>query len=112
MNNINRRRNFRSRSQKSNFRRRASINSNSSNSLNGNGNLILSSSNLPYKRIEDRAIKMVLNDDRPLKIINAPANISAAIMRLQSFDDRFSAHFGTSSIQNNARIIPKSRAQF
>ena len=39
MNNINRRRNFRSRSQKSNFRRRASINSNSSNSLNGNGNL-------------------------------------------------------------------------
>ena len=40
MNNINRRRNFRPRSQKSNFRRRGgSINSNGSNNLNGNGNL-------------------------------------------------------------------------
>ena len=32
---------------------------------------------------------MVLDDDRPLKIINAPENISAAIMRLQNFEDRF-----------------------
>jgi len=30
-----------------------------------------------------------LDDDRPLKIINAPENISAAIMRLQNFDNRF-----------------------
>jgi len=37
----------------------------------------------------DEAIKLVLTDDRPLKIINAPQNISAAIMRLQSFDNRF-----------------------
>ena len=37
----------------------------------------------------DEALKLVLEDDRPLKIINAPENISAAIMRLQSFDDRF-----------------------
>ncbi len=37
----------------------------------------------------DRALNLVLNDDRPLKIVNAPANISAAIMRLQSFEDRF-----------------------
>jgi len=37
----------------------------------------------------DRALNLVLEDDRPLKMINAPANISAAIMRLQSFDDRF-----------------------
>jgi len=37
----------------------------------------------------DRALNLVIEDDRPLKIINAPANISAAIMRLQSFDDRF-----------------------
>ncbi len=37
----------------------------------------------------DKALNLVLEDDRPLKIINAPANISAAIMRLQSFDDRF-----------------------
>ena len=37
----------------------------------------------------DKAINLVLEDDRPLKIINAPENISAAIMRLQNFDDRF-----------------------
>ena len=40
MNNNNRRRNFRSRPQKSNFRRRGgSLNSNSSNGLNNNGNM-------------------------------------------------------------------------
>ena len=37
----------------------------------------------------DKALKLVLEDDRPLKIINTQANISAAIMRLQSFDNRF-----------------------
>ncbi len=37
----------------------------------------------------DRALKLVLEDDRPLKIINAPENMSAAIMRLQAFDNRF-----------------------
>ena len=37
----------------------------------------------------DKALDLVLDDDRPLKIINAEANISAAIMRLQSFEDRF-----------------------
>ena len=37
----------------------------------------------------DRALNLVLDDDRPLKIINAFENISAAIMRLQNFDDRF-----------------------
>ena len=30
-----------------------------------------------------------MDDDRPLKIINAPENISSAIIRLQAFDDRF-----------------------
>ena len=37
----------------------------------------------------DKALNLVLDDDRPLKIINAKANISAAIMRLQAFEDRF-----------------------
>jgi len=37
----------------------------------------------------DKAIELVLEDDRPLKIINASENISAAIMRLQAFDKRF-----------------------
>ena len=37
----------------------------------------------------DKALNLVLEDDRPLKIINAPQNMSAAIMRLQSFENRF-----------------------
>ena len=37
----------------------------------------------------DKALNLVLEDDRPLKIINAQANISAAIMRLQSSENRF-----------------------
>ena len=37
----------------------------------------------------DRALNLVLEDDRPLKIINAFENRSAAIMRLQNFDDKF-----------------------
>ena len=42
-----------------------------------------------YQAPLDKALNLVLEDDRPLKIINAPANMSAAIMRLQSFEDRF-----------------------
>ena len=54
--------------------------------------------NLLFSNLEDkskytpplkRALELVLEDDRPLKIINAPENISAAIMRLQAFEDRF-----------------------
>tara|TARA_B100000989_G_scaffold24371_1_gene15775 strand:+ start:69 stop:1850 length:1782 start_codon:yes stop_codon:yes gene_type:complete len=37
----------------------------------------------------DKALNLVLDDDRPLKIINAPENISASIMRLQNYDNRF-----------------------
>ena len=37
----------------------------------------------------DQALKLVLQDDRPLKIINAPQNRSAAIMRLQAYENRF-----------------------
>ena len=37
----------------------------------------------------DEALNLVLDDDRPLKIINALENRSAAIMRLQNFKDRF-----------------------
>jgi two-component system nitrogen regulation sensor histidine kinase NtrY len=54
--------------------------------------------NLLFSNIEDKtkyippvkgALELVIEDDRPLKILNAPENISAAIMRLQAFDDRF-----------------------
>ncbi len=45
--------------------------------------------NEKYVAPVDKALNLVLDDDRPLKIINAPENISAAIMRLQNFNDRF-----------------------
>ena len=43
----------------------------------------------PYVPPVDKALNLVLDDDRPLKIINAFENKSAAIMRLQNFEDRF-----------------------
>ena len=58
--------------------------------LDDNKKLLFSSESFEkYKPPLDKALKLVLDDDRPLKIINAPANISAAIMRLQSFENRF-----------------------
>jgi two-component system nitrogen regulation sensor histidine kinase NtrY len=54
--------------------------------------------NLLFTNLDDKnkytppikgALELVIEDDRPLKILNAPENISAAIMRLQVFDDRF-----------------------
>ena len=54
--------------------------------------------NLLFTNLEDRskytpplqgALELVIEDDRPLKILNAPENISAAIMRLQAFENRF-----------------------
>jgi len=54
--------------------------------------------NLLFSNLEDQskyippvkgALELVIEDDRPLKILNAPENISAAIMRLQAFEDRF-----------------------
>ena len=43
----------------------------------------------PYIAPVDKALNLVLDDDRPLKIINALENRSAAIMRLQNFENRF-----------------------
>ena len=45
--------------------------------------------NATYLPPVDKALNLVLDDDRPLKIINAFENRSAAIMRLQNFEDRF-----------------------
>ena len=53
------------------------------------GNLIRSAVNSPYKKIEDRAMKMVINDDRPLKIINTFENKSAAVIRLVNYENTF-----------------------
>ncbi len=57
--------------------------------INGEGQLILSAADTKYKKIEDRAMKMVKNDDRPLKIINTFENKSAAVIRLSNFDNTF-----------------------
>ena len=57
--------------------------------INDKGNLIQSSNNSPYNKIEDRAIKMVINDDRPLKIINTFENKSAAVIKLQNYENTF-----------------------
>ena len=59
--------------------------------IDENKNLLFSSLENTNKYVPplDRALKLVLEDDRPLKIINAPENMSAAIMRLQAFNDRF-----------------------
>ena len=45
--------------------------------------------NKSYIEPVDKALNLVLDDDRPLKIINTFENRSAAIMRLQNFEDRF-----------------------
>ena len=57
--------------------------------INSNKDLIFTSSTTNYVPIEDRAIKMVINDDRPLKIINAFENKSAAVIKLTSLNDRY-----------------------
>ena len=53
--------------------------------IDDKGNLIQSASNSPYRRIEEKAIKMVLNDERPLKIINTFENKSAALIKLTNY---------------------------
>ena len=57
--------------------------------LNEKKAIILSSSSTGYLPIEDQAMKMVLNDTRPLKIINAFENKSAAIIKIPSLNNTF-----------------------
>ena len=57
--------------------------------IDGNGILIQSAADSQYKKIENRAMQMVKNDDRPLKIINTFENKSAAVVRLSSFNNTF-----------------------
>ncbi len=54
-----------------------------------NGNLIKSAGNSKYKKIENKAMEMVANDDRPLKIINTFENKSAAVIKLQNYNNTF-----------------------
>ncbi len=57
--------------------------------LDKNKNIVLSSSDTPYLPIEDQAFNMVLDDNRPLKIINTFENKSAAIIKLNSPKNNF-----------------------
>ena len=59
--------------------------------IDKNKNLILSTLTREEKYVPpvDKALKLVLDDDRPLKIINAFENKSAAIMRLTNYEDKF-----------------------
>ena len=57
--------------------------------IDSEGNLIQSAINSPYIRIDDRALKMVLNDERPLKIINTFENRSAAVIKLANYENTF-----------------------
>ena len=61
------------------------------NVINSDKKLLFSTlgDDAPYIPPVDEALNLVLDDDRPLKIINALENRSAAIMRLQNFEDRF-----------------------
>ena len=52
-------------------------------------NIIISSSNSEYVPIEDKALAMVLNDDSPLKIINAYENRSAAVIKMSAYEDTY-----------------------
>ena len=53
------------------------------------GKLIRSAVDSKYKMIEDKAMQMVKNDERPLKIINTFENKSAAVVKLANFDNTF-----------------------
>jgi Signal transduction histidine kinase involved in nitrogen fixation and metabolism regulation len=57
--------------------------------INQDGELLRSAANSDYKKIEDRAMQMIKNDDRPLKIINTFENKSAAVVRLSNYDNTF-----------------------
>ncbi len=57
--------------------------------IDQNGELLRSAANSVYKKIEDRAMDMVKNDDRPLKIINTFENKSAAVVRLSNYENTF-----------------------
>ena len=52
-------------------------------------NILISSSNTEYVPVEQKAIDMVLNDDKPLKIINAFENKSAAIIKIPSINNAY-----------------------
>ena len=59
--------------------------------IDSKGDLYLSTLKDPkkYQRPLPEALEMVLNDKRPLKIINVYKNQSASIIKLENFDDKY-----------------------
>jgi len=57
--------------------------------IDKNRNILFSSSETGYLPVAERAINMVLNVDKPLKIINAYENKSAAIIKISAFNNNF-----------------------
>jgi len=57
--------------------------------IDQNRKVLFSSTETGYLPVEKKAIKMVLNDDKPLKIINAYQNKSAAIIKIKSMNNLF-----------------------
>ncbi len=57
--------------------------------INDKREVLFSSSDTGYQLVEQRAINMVLNDNKPLKIINAYENKSGAIIKIQSMNNAF-----------------------
>ena len=55
--------------------------------INSKKELLISAEGTDYIPIDDRALAMVLNDDRPLKIINTFENYSGAIIKLPQYND-------------------------
>ena len=67
--------------------------------IDGKGNIIISSSNSKYVPIESRALEMVLNDYRPLKIINAYENRSGAVIKMSEYEDTYLLAFTVLHVQ-------------
>ena len=57
--------------------------------INSKKELVMTAQGTEYIPIDERAINMVLDDDRPLKIINAFENYSGAIIKLPLYNDLY-----------------------
>ena len=57
--------------------------------IDKSGKLLFSSNDNEYIPIDNKALSLVLNDNRPLKMINPVENKSAAIIKLEKYENTF-----------------------
>ncbi len=57
--------------------------------IDGSGKLLLSANENEFIQIDKKALSLVTNDSRPLKMINPIKNRSAAIIKLENFENTF-----------------------